>query len=132
MPAPKTVTVFYENSMGFIAQWVCEVGQLSAHEVVLKFPGRSPKGAPRQKPQKARALRFDLRQSAFMVIATIERPWLGIGVDADSISVSQDETVRQRVLAALKGQIAHHWNGQQWEETSPVLIENNLEKACNV
>jgi hypothetical protein len=96
-------TIFYENSAGFISQWVGEILETTETTITIKFNG-------------GKAYRFDLKlNSGFMVVTKKKIKDLGVSIDKVSSAFSQDDNLREYIKKSVVGNIAMVWNGNKFE-----------------
>lgn len=96
-------SIFYVNSVGFLCQWKGSVIAKDEKSISIRF-------------SKNKALRFALKDldCDFMVVTKSPVKNLGLAVDQAAESVSFDEAVKAKVLAAVAGNIAEMWTTKGW------------------
>jgi len=99
----NSTSIFYVNSVGFLCQWKGSIISKDENSISIRF-------------SKTKALRFalkDLDCDFLLVTKTPVKP-LGLAVDQAAESVSFDEEVKAKVIAAVGSNVAALWSGKGW------------------
>ena len=97
----KKTTIFYVNSMGFMCQWEGVVLNKTENSISIKFSAN-------------KALRFNLNDSAFLLITKTKIKSLGVSITENMTSTSFDESLINTVISKTSGNVDLHWNGKNW------------------
>jgi hypothetical protein len=92
----KKTSIFYVNSMGFMAQWVGEILEATETSVTIKF-------------SKNKAYKFDLTNCQFCLITNSKIKDLGVSLLTNSEAVCFDDDLIKEVLTKTKGNVYKIW-----------------------
>lgn len=97
-------TIFYVNSMGFMAQWKGKIISKNETSIAIRF-------------SKNKALKFNLKDLDidFCLITNTPIKDLGVCISKTSTAIQFDDKLKQIVLEKTKGNVQTLWNNGKWE-----------------
>lgn len=100
----NVTTIFYVNSMGFMAQWKGQVIDKNETSISIRF-------------SKNKALKFNLKDLDidFCLVTKTPVKSLGVCISKTSEAIQFDDRLKQIVLENTKGNIGALWNAGKWE-----------------
>jgi len=99
-----TTSIFYVNSMGFMAQWQGTIIAKTETTVTIRF-------------SKNKAFRYNLKDLDidFLLVTKTKVKDLGVDITKTSSAFSFDERLKKIVLANTKGNVQDLWINGKWE-----------------
>ena len=94
-------TIFYVNSVGIMCQWTGSIVRKENDAICIRF-------------SKSKALRFDLKQSQFLLITKKKISKIGVCITENQTAVSFDDNLINTVIEKTAGNVECHWNGKGW------------------
>ena len=100
----NATTIFYVNSMGFMAQWKGQVIAKNETSISIRF-------------SKNKALKFNLKDLDIDFCLVTNKPVknLGVCISKTSEAMQFDHRLKQIVLENTKGNVQALWNNGKWE-----------------
>lgn len=95
---PAKTTIFYQSSMGCIAQWSGQVVGMTATTIDIRF-------------SKTKTFRYNLKNSGLLIVTKTKmkqepRPTEWTSFDDNDVA---------KTIAKVGDNVAHFWNGKTWE-----------------
>ena len=97
-------TIFYVNSMGFMAQWKGQVIAKNETSISIRF-------------SKNKALKFNLKDLDidFCLVTNTPVKNLGVCISKTSEAIQFDDKLKQIILENTKGNVQTLWNNGKWQ-----------------
>lgn len=84
-----------------MCQWEGIVLKTTEDSIIIKFSAN-------------KALRFNLNDSAFLLVTKTKVKSLGVSITDNMTAVSFDESLISSVIGKTAGNVDIHWNGKNW------------------
>ena len=97
-------SIFYVNSMGFMAQWKGQVIAKTENSISIRF-------------SKNKAFRFNLKDLDidFCLVTNTPVKDLGVCISKTSEAIQFDDKLKEIVLQNTKGNVQYLWSNRKWE-----------------